>query len=170
MQFPSLFRDIQLIHDRYHVPEHLQRHIDYITPGIKLTPVVKRTVKTKRGSPYSAKSPIHIEVQETQAISAAAAALPPALQNCSTNITPACIKALYGIPDAPAAVPGNSVGLYQQGSYFAKSDIDLYLARYAPYVPQGTYPINASIDGASYSVDPASDLNSGEANIDIEMT
>lgn len=133
--------------------------------------MVKRTVKTKRGTPYAANSPIHVELDESATvISAAAAALPPALQNCSTNVTPTCIKALYGIPDAPAAVPGNSLGLYQQGSYFAESDIDLYFKRYAPWVPQGTYPINATIDGASYSVPAASELNSGEANIDIDMT
>jgi tripeptidyl-peptidase-1 len=153
------------------VPEHLQSHIDYITPGIKLTPVVKRTVKTKRGTPYAVKAPIHVEVTEdSQAITAADTSLPAALQGCSTNITPACIKALYGIPNATLATPGNSLGLYQQGSYFAESDIDAYFKAYAPYVPQGTYPINASIDGASYSVDPASELNSGEANIDIDMT
>jgi tripeptidyl-peptidase-1 len=169
-KIPFTFRDILLKYTRYHVPEHLQPHIDYITPGIKLTPVVKRTVKAKRGTPYAVKAPIHVEIEESQIISAEAAALPPVLQNCSTNITPACLKALYGIPDAPAAVPGNSVGLYQQGSYFAKEDIDAYMAKYAPYVPQGTYPINASIDGASYSVPPASALNTGEANIDIDMT
>jgi tripeptidyl-peptidase-1 len=44
------------------------------------------------------------------------------------------------------------------------------MAKYAPYVREGTYPINASIDGASYSVPPASPLNTGEANIDINMT
>ena len=31
------------------------------------------------------------------------------------------------------------------------------------------FPINATIDGASYLVPAASKLNSGEANIDIEM-
>lgn len=107
---------------------------------------------------------------DTPAISEAAAALPPALQNCSTNVTPDCIRALYGIPKAPAAVPGNSVGVYQQGSYFVPSDLDSYFASYAPNVPQGTYPINASIDGASYSVPASYADNGGEANIDIAMT
>lgn len=85
-------------------------------------------------------------------------------------MTPACIKALYSIPDATLATPGNSLGLYQQGSYFAESDVDLFFAHYATYIPQGTFPINASIDGGSYSVPASSAVNSGEANIDIEMT
>jgi tripeptidyl-peptidase-1 len=84
-------------------------------------------------------------------------------------MTPACIKALYSIPDETKATGDNSLGLYQQGSYFAESDVDAYFAKYATYVPQGTFPINATIDGASYSVPSSSGLNSGEANIDIEM-
>ena len=84
-------------------------------------------------------------------------------------MTPACIKALYSIPDATTAAEGNSLGLYQQGSYFAESDVNLFFGKYATYVPQGTFPINASIDGASYSVPASSALNSGEADIDIEM-
>lgn len=80
-----------------------------------------------------------------------------------------CIRALYSIPANPTAVDGNSLGLYQQGSYFAESDINLFLAKFAPYVPQNTFPINATIDGASYSVPPSSEFNSGEANLDINM-
>lgn len=153
------------------MPEHLQPHIDYIVPGIKLTPVVKRTIKAKRETPYATKSPLYVSVdKDSQALTAVDTTLPPALQGCGTNVTPACIKALYGIPNATLATPGNSIGLYQQGSYFAESDVDLYFKAYAPYVPQGTFPINASIDGGSYSVDASSALNSGEANIDIEMT
>lgn len=132
--------------------------------------MVKRTVQTTRGTPYAVKAPAHLEVsEESHVLSEAAAALPPALQNCSTNITPDCIRALYGVPQPTKAIPGNSLGLYQQGSYFAKSDVDSYFLKYAPYVPQGTYPVNATINGASYSVDPASVSNSGEANIDIDM-
>jgi tripeptidyl-peptidase I len=108
------------------------------------------------------KAPLHVKVEE-------AAPVPSSLVNCSTQMTPACIKALYSIPDAVKAIDGNSLGLYQQGSYFAESDVDAYFAKYATYVPQGTFPINATIDGASYSVPASSELNSGEANIDIEM-
>jgi tripeptidyl-peptidase-1 len=84
-------------------------------------------------------------------------------------MTPPCIKALYGIPNADKASPGNSLGLYEQGDYFAKSDLDLFYAEYAPYVPQGTYPIPALIDGANFSVPAESPLNTGESDIDIDM-
>lgn len=132
--------------------------------------MVKRTVQVTRGTPYALRAPVHVDIsEEIHLLSQKEEGLPAALQNCSTNVTPDCIRALYGIPKSPKAVPGNSLGLYQQGSYFAKTDVDSYFKKYASYVPQGTYPINATIDGASYSVDAASDLNSGEANIDIDM-
>lgn len=84
-------------------------------------------------------------------------------------MTPACIKALYKIPDATKAKKGNSLGLYEQGDYFAKSDLDLYYKDYAPWIPQGTYPIPALIDGANFSVPDYSPLNTGESDIDIDM-
>ena len=85
------------------------------------------------------------------------------------NITPPCIKALYQIPNATLASPGNSLGLFEQGDYFNKQDLDLFYAQYAPYVPQGTYPIPALIDGAQYGMPQNSSENSGESDIDIDM-
>lgn len=84
-------------------------------------------------------------------------------------MTPTCIKALYGIPDATKASKKNSLGLYEQGDYFAKSDLDLFYKDHAPWIPQGTYPIPALIDGANFSVPSDSSLNTGESNIDIDL-
>lgn len=91
------------------------------------------------------------------------------LQGCGYNMTPTCIKALYQIPDATQATEGNTLGLYEQGDYFAKSDLDLFYQKWAPWVPQGTYPIPALIDGANYSVPADSSLNTGESDIDIDL-
>lgn len=102
-------------------------------------------------------------------IPAKALSLSEDLQLCGYNMTPTCIKALYGIPDATKATKGNSLGLYEQGDYFAKSDIDLFYKEYAPWVPQGTYPIPAMIDGANFSVPADSSLNTGESDIDIDL-
>lgn len=160
--------------DEYHVPEHLSSHIDYITPGLKLTPVVKRTVKNKRSTQVSKKlknGPKKASNHNYDYKCPAATKLPVDLQGCGVNITVACWKALYGIPDKlPKATKSDSLGLFEQGDYFAESDIDKYLAEFAPYVPQGTYPLSATIDGADFS-EPANntDLVGGEANIDIDI-
>lgn len=157
---------------RYHVPEHLQRHIDYITPGVKLTPVVRKLTKEKRASHLAHAKPNAIAASslgDHESIPAKALLLSPELQGCGYNMTPTCIKAMYNIPDATSAIQGNSLGLYEQGDYFAKSDLDLFYAEYAPWVPQGTYPIPALIDGANYSVPASSSLNTGESDIDIDL-
>ncbi|KAJ5787152.1 Peptidase S8/S53 subtilisin/kexin/sedolisin [Penicillium paradoxum] len=157
--------------EEYHVPEHVQAHIDYITPGVKLSPIVKKRDKVKRMSHlHRSKGAIGIEAsKQAKAIPAKAKKLPADLQNCGSDMTPACIKALYKIPDATKAHKDNSLGLYEQGDYFAKSDLDLYYKDYAPWIPQGTYPIPALIDGANYSVPDWSPLNTGESDIDIDM-
>ncbi|MCJ1400607.1 hypothetical protein MMC11_003813 [Xylographa trunciseda] len=158
---------------KYHVPKHVQEHIDYITPGIKLTPVVKRSVKVKRAASYSTKPTGRTfrppGSDDSQWIAPSAVNLPPDLRGCGLNITPPCIKALYQIPDATLKSPGNSLGLFEQGSYFNKEDLNSFYAEYAPYVPQGTFPVPQLIDGANYSVSLNSSFNSGEANIDIDM-
>jgi tripeptidyl-peptidase-1 len=97
--------------------------------------------------------------------------LPEDVQGCGVNITPPCWKALYQIPaDLPKATPGNTLGLFEQGDYFAKSDIKSYLATFAPHIPADILPTPALIDGANFSV-PADDtfLDTGESDIDIDI-
>ncbi|CZT49964.1 related to serine protease [Rhynchosporium secalis] len=111
---------------KYHVPEHLASHIDYINPGIKLSPVIKRTMEKKlKRSNRSVHVPALVSTRankgsESLAISDAAAALPPALQDCAYVMTPYCIRTLYSIPETPEPVDGNSLGVFAQGSYFLK--------------------------------------------------
>ncbi|KUM56310.1 hypothetical protein ACN42_g10903 [Penicillium freii] len=162
--------------EEYHVPEHIQAHIDYITPGVKLSPIVKKKLSSIDKRSTMAKRASHLAHSKatddsitTAVIPEKAKSLPADIQKCGTQMTPACIKALYHIPDAKNAAKGNSLGLYEQGDYFAKSDIDLYYKAYAPWIPQGTYPIPALIDGANFSVPDYSPLNAGESDIDIDM-
>lgn len=138
---------------------------------MKLTPVVKKRTNVKRASQIAHSKAQSVSVDSSSSVSSAAKSkgLPPGLQRCSYNMTPPCIKAMYSIPDASKARKGNALGLYEQGDYFAKSDLDLYYAHFAPWVPQGTYPTPALIDGANYSVPDYSPLNTGESDIDIDM-
>jgi tripeptidyl-peptidase I len=70
------------------------------------------------------------------------------LANCGTAITPACLKALYKIPDLTSAIPGNTLGIYEDGDYYSQDDLNTFFANYAPQIPQNTTPILAFIDGA----------------------
>lgn len=165
--------------DRYHLPAHLVEHVDYVTPGAKLVPV-KRVERTKRSraplrrsisaapaGPHAAPVRRHerVAIHSRPNITA-----PGELANCGFNMTPTCIRAMYGIPRAPQDPhPTNALGLYEQGDYFAKTDIDLWYRAWAPEIPNGTYPTPALIDGANFSVPAYSSLNDGESDIDIEM-
>ena len=100
-----------------------------------------------------------------------AGSLPEDVQGCGVNITPPCWRALYQIPAVlPKATKENSLGLFEQGDYFAKSDIKSYLELFSPEIPPDTLPIPALIDGANFSV-PAYDtyLDTGESDIDIDI-
>lgn len=177
LNFPSSLANRR----RYHVPEHLAPHIDYVTPGIKLTPVVKKRVERtiEKRSTSNPKRPGNVKPHQSPYTPGGfpwgykppgSGSLPVDLQGCGVNTTVACNKARYQIPDPPSKVASeNSLGLYEQGDYFSKEDLDLYYKTYTPWIPQGTYPIPALIDGANFSVPVDSALNGGESDIDIDI-
>lgn len=126
--------------DAYHLPEHLVSHIDYVLPGVKMSPVVKRDIVVKRDKkphdhdkkphdhdkkPHDHEHPRRPEPPngDWHHIPGHGHHLPPDLQGCGTNMTVTCIRAMYGIPQLENAAPGNSLGLYQQGSYFSEDDV-----------------------------------------------
>jgi tripeptidyl-peptidase-1 len=132
-------------------------------------PIEKRVNSNPRG-PKCVTSPNRPDGYPWDYQTPGAGNLPPPLRNCGVNMTQACYKALYSIPDPPQKVdPGNSLGLYEQGDYFSKEDLDLFYATYAPWIPQGTYPIPDLIDGANYSVSQHSSLDTGESEIDMTI-
>lgn len=161
---------------RYYLPEHLREHIDYITPGVQFShSLLKRKIKR---SPSSGKKPYRklgpaISSPPKDAhlwpIPPKAAHLAPELQSCGRNITPPCLKALYGIPNAHRNDSVNILGLYESGDVYAQSDLDLYYSHFAPQVPQGTHPLLVSIDGGEAPVPAGSEYETGESVIDMDI-
>jgi tripeptidyl-peptidase I len=95
--------------------------------------------------------------------------LPPELQTCNVNITPPCVRALYGIPPGHINDTVNTLGFFEQGDYYAAKDLDLFFAKYAPWVPQGTRPILKSIDGGYDPYPLHSKQVGGEADLDLDI-
>jgi tripeptidyl-peptidase-1 len=88
--------------------------------------------------------------------------------DCDKAITPDCIRALYKIPTARAAPhPNNSMGIFEEGDYYAQEDLDLFFQNYAKDIPRGTHPIPAFIDGAKAPV-PVEHAG-GESDLDFEL-
>lgn len=90
--------------------------------------------------------------------------------NCSNSVTQACLQALYQFETLPKNAPvssANRLGILQFG-YYAKEDLDSYFSQFAPWVPQGTEPINQGINGGCPSTNVS--CASGETELDFEMS
>ena len=126
----------------YHLPEHVSVHVDYIRPGVALSPPLrKRTVKNhpnalRRHSGMPLKRdplpPYPISKRQSNTTG---------LEDCGSAITPACIRALYNIPAASGSDNQNALGIYEnQNDVYSQDDLNLFFAKYAPQVPQDTHP------------------------------
>ncbi|CZR57887.1 related to tripeptidyl-peptidase I [Phialocephala subalpina] len=174
--------------DAYNVPRHVQSHIDFITPTIHFdTKIVPRfdhrTRERKRsgtgfgpwGKPWLPKaSPVANPTLNN-------------LQDCSNNVTPDCLRALYGIPTLPPTMrtnPGNSFGVveYTPQSYMG-SDLDKFFSNYSknpvelyssapsvlecPSTPVQKRPTLLSVDGGNIHNTPNLNQNT-ESNLDLQ--
>ena len=93
--------------------------------------------------------------------------IPANLSHCDVAITPACIAALYQIPAGKLANPSNAMGIFEEGDYYSQEDLNKFFANFTPYIPQGTHPKPAFIDGAQAPV-PVADAG-GESDLDFEL-
>jgi tripeptidyl-peptidase I len=90
------------------------------------------------------------------------------LANCDVQITPDCVAALYEIPPSnPTVSPNNSLGIFEEGDYYAQEDLNLFFRNLSSNIPQGTHPIPAFIDGAEAPVKVSE--AGGESDLDFEL-
>ncbi|KAK5115323.1 hypothetical protein LTR62_001523 [Meristemomyces frigidus] len=177
--------------DEYHVPAHIQEHIDYITPGIKFSAVTGR-------KPVSAPAPYPISKRTSLGFPGGPGdghggghhgwrPHPPPMQpmppwwsppapgpalngnNCTYIVTPECIATLYNITKGHSAHPGNELGIFEDlGDVYSQADLDDFFTKLAPYIPNGTHPTLDAIDGA---VAPVPQNDSGaESGLDFQIS
>lgn len=158
--------------EEYHIPSHLQDHIDYITPGIKLVTADKSSGKssdgrTKRGLfslPILENSPK--DAITALGSSSTASAATTDLSTCDHVMVPACIAAMYNISQATKAAAGNELGIFEQGDYYSPTDLQTFFQTYAPNIPASTRPILKGIDGGY-----APTFSAGaESNLDFQVS
>ena len=158
---------------RYSLPEHVREHIDFISPGIKLSAALKRKEIKRDAStsrhlrPGPIKMIPHSNARLT--LPSGAASLPRELQDCGRNVTPVCLKALYQIPDATIKDNVNQLGIFESADKYAQEDLNSFFAEYASNVPQGTHPLLDSIDGGEAPVAADAEDNTGESDIDMDI-
>ena len=108
---------------RYHIPSHLTAHIDHIRPGITSSTLLskvaaERTLSSDHGDLQDLKEKIS-QID------------PNSLATCGQYITPACLKAMYGIPNAKYNQSENALGVFG-GDRYDQLDLDLSFSHYAP--------------------------------------
>ncbi|RAK86276.1 alkaline serine protease AorO [Aspergillus costaricaensis CBS 115574] len=146
----------------YHVPEAIQSHIDYITPGVKMLevrgmPSKKRdTEKRFLGGLPPILAPLPINITKI---------FDDPLAHCDLAVTPDCVRAMYNITKGTTSTKGNELGIFEDlGDIYSQEDLNLFFSNFASEIPQGTHPTLDSIDGATAPTDvtnagPESDLD-----------
>ncbi|KAK4501576.1 hypothetical protein PRZ48_007385 [Zasmidium cellare] len=163
--------------DRYSVPAHLAHNIDYITPGVKLSPPLSKVVKHGLPKKRQRSPKEHLQAQPDFMRRdgppgndpSGYGDLPPEVQSCGRNITPPCFRALYDIPFPKKKIASGVLGIYETTDTYAQEDLDAYFAKYAPYVPKGTAPTLVSINNTTAPVAPGSGYNGGESDVDFDI-
>lgn len=174
----------------YHLPKHVQPHVDYVTPGLKTTMMDLRPSRARKRSksPGGAKrrpgdKKLDASRRRRPKSHAFKGRLPGCeseqptrqgsneseLADCDLVITPPCIRALYQFdaldPDAMVS-SNNSLGFFEGGDFYAQEDLDLFFSTFTPYIPTGTHPVLNSIDGGEAPVD-IFDVG-GESELDFQ--
>ncbi|RAL08475.1 S53 family peptidase [Aspergillus homomorphus CBS 101889] len=140
--------------DQYRLPQVVQPHVDYIKPGV-LLPLTSRKRQAGR-------KPLRYQPAKKTTPS------PLSLATCDQAITPACIAALYKIPASSKNVsPNNSLGIFEEGDYYSQEDLNLFFQKFTRWIPQGTHPKPAFIDGAEAPV-PVDEAGT-ESDLDFQL-
>jgi len=161
--------DLTISCDQYHVPQSVKEHVDFVSPTIgfvidSVPGLKKRSLDSgppghSHGWMPPFRKPMHWFPPHGNADSIA---------NCSGLVTPACIKALYGLPYNVEAVKGNDMGIFESGDTYDQSDLNGFFSTYYPRIPNGTHPILDSIDGGVAPVTNISNAG-GESILDFEL-
>ncbi|CRG89954.1 Aorsin [Talaromyces islandicus] len=153
--------------DEYHVPAHIQKHIDFITPTIGMSAPTDPKNSLKRRAVQShgkIRQPIHRPLSPPSSGSD-----PNNVTECARSISPACVRALYNIPDtAPKNVTGNELGIYESGDTYDQADLDAFFKYFnTPEIPAGTHPILNGVDGGTAPV--PQEEGGGESMLDFQL-
>lgn len=98
----------------YHIPFEVQKHVDYVTPGIRLRPDPGRVRRLKRQADGEKLRKRMVKAMNTGLEIIEASGLPPLNSSvCDTYVTQECIRTQYSIPKGDKAAEGNELGIFE---------------------------------------------------------
>ncbi|KAJ7098373.1 peptidase S8/S53 domain-containing protein [Mycena epipterygia] len=154
--------------EAYHLPAHISTVIDLVTPTIDFNAVL-----TKR----SASTATHISLGQpgggavSPKLTTSVSTILPDLDNCDVQITPACLRALYGLEYVPTAASKNSLGIVEYTPQaYRPADLDMFATNFSSIGPslKGARPILQAVDGGVVQNIATSFGYNGESNLDLE--
>lgn len=161
--------DIQLACERYHLPRDIQHMVDYVTPGIVLPPRKRKPRVARQQTHLQYRRDVDVQVQELNSSRPACNTFGAGeVQPCSVRITPACIAALYDIPQGHLSHSDNSMGIFEtQLQPWDQKDLNIFYSNCYPDIPNGTHPISHNIDGGVAKTKNM-DKSGSETNLDLD--
>ncbi|KAK6516966.1 hypothetical protein TWF506_006846 [Arthrobotrys conoides] len=186
--------------DEYHIPHHVQQHIDYITPGIKLFPpsgpLSPEREKLKKRQPRSKRENTNNQNRKRQipppgfsldpitaimgsellntVLSGLRSLLPCTDAQNRLALTPKCIRQFYGITELPENTrvnPGNKLGIFQGlGQLYSQTDVSTFNTLFTRIPSSKGNPELRSIDGGRGSTSSLTDEVGDESNLDIQAS
>lgn len=175
--------------DKYHIPEHLVEHVDIITPTVHFDQRIghdrknkykempegtmqelrKRSAQLEKrqqpvtgivGGPSDQSNPKKGSSVDNAMMS---------LDQCDAMITPACLRALYGMPQGKLASRNNTLGIVEYTPQaFLQSDLNMYFQDFQPRM-SGNSPIVKLLDNAVVQTQNQSFNFNGESALDLEF-
>ncbi|KAI0328756.1 family S53 protease [Cubamyces sp. BRFM 1775] len=140
----------------YSIPSDLQGHLDLIHPTVIFTrPLTGPAFK------FVPRKDI-----QTPAVNRTSDAVPA---SCRSEVTPACLQALYGIPSTPASISSNQLAVSGFIEQFAnQADMKLFLTNFRTDMPSTTTFSTQLLDGGE---NPQVVSEAGiEADLDTQYT
>lgn len=161
--------------EEYSIPPHLTDRIDFITPTVHFDAMVKRNDKRtsvdKRAiSPGVEKSPGMPGAPSLPKLGTYVpkGALLKSLLHCNQQITPDCLRALYGFPHGHLALKKYAYGIVEYTPQaYVPSDLDMFFKNFSKKAV-GERPVLNSIDGGVVQQTNMSFGYNGESDLDLE--
>lgn len=160
--------------EQYSVPKNIKHHIDLIMPTLQFDVKIVADPEQRRkrgllniGDPASSWLPKKGKDIDRIAANPQAPQAAASLATCNTQITPACLQALYQMPNGSLAKSSYAVVEYTPQA-FLQSDLNTFYSQVWPRVPSGTAPTFDSIDGGVDQTTHKSFNYNGESDLDLQ--
>ncbi|KAJ3496822.1 hypothetical protein NLG97_g2374 [Lecanicillium saksenae] len=140
--------------ESYSLPQEVSPHIDFVMPATSFT----QGRKSKSGT----------RTRRRRAEDGPFVPNPNTLDTCDRVMTPKCIRALYGIPEATSAMPGNDLTLFEtDGDMFRLDDLNMFYKDMQLKIPQGFGPGLVNVDGGTAQSQPG--CAGPESSLDVDI-